>query len=80
MFVLITERKFYNLQNWLDSNQRFCKSFQTKKSKENKKRKKRKVLEKGKGRRLHFGLDTENGPRPISLLPRIVFFFSPLGH
>jgi hypothetical protein len=63
-------------KNWLESNQKFCKSFQTEiqKKTEKKKRENRKRL-KGPGGRIRPA--TEGGPRPISLsLPEPLLFLS----
>jgi hypothetical protein len=51
----------------------FCKSFQTK-IKRKQKKKRGKELEKEKGRRQHFGLDTESAHGPFPPSPETLSF------
>jgi hypothetical protein len=62
----------------LNSNQGFLQKFSNKIKANQKKERREKFYKRRKGRWLHISLVIKNSPRPVSHLPRTVFFF-PLG-
>jgi hypothetical protein len=69
---LITERKFYNMQNWLDSNQRFLQKNSNKNQRKTEKEKGKSFRKRKTGRRLHFGLDNKMAHGPLTSFPESV--------